>query len=121
MLGRRSTTIFIILDSKINKFQSFVSWINFTYKMIVSKINPGNEALEFIDLRIQNNKYRGAPSSEHNRYVMSQIITILMLLDKYAPQKRLMTIRTTDISKRSENKPDEFVYARFCNEAKQKA
>ncbi len=89
--------------------------------MIVSKINPGNKALEFIDCRIMNEKYRGAPSSEHNRYEMNQIIDILTLLDKYASNQSLMTIRTTDISKRPENIPDEFAYARFCNEAKQKA
>ncbi len=89
--------------------------------MIVSKINPGNKALEFIDYRIGCKKYRGAPSSEHNRYEMNQIIDILTLLNKYVPNKGLMTIRTTDISKRPDNTPDEFIYARFCNEAKQKA
>ena len=89
--------------------------------MIVSKINQGNKALEFIDYRVRHEKYRGAPSSEHNRYEMNQIIDILTLLDKYAPNQSLMTIRTTDISKRPENTPDEFAYARFCNEAKQKA
>ncbi|MGD9901787.1 MAG: restriction endonuclease subunit R [Alphaproteobacteria bacterium] len=89
--------------------------------MIVSKINQGNKALEFIDYRVRHEKYRGAPSSEHNRYEMNQIIDILTLLDKYAPNQSLMAIRTTDISKRPENTPDEFTYARFCNEAKQKA
>ena len=89
--------------------------------MPVNNINPGNKALEFIDSRIRDEKYRGSPSSEHNRYVMTQIINILVLLDKYAPYPNLMAIRTTDISKRSENNPDEFLYAQFCNEAKQKA
>ena len=89
--------------------------------MSVNKINPGNNALEFIDSRIRDEKYRGAPSSEHNRYVMIQIITILELLNKYAPNQSLMTIRTTDISKRPKNNFEEFTYAQFCNEAKQKA
>lgn len=89
--------------------------------MMLNKINIGNKALEFIDSRISDEKYRGAPSSEHNRYVMNQIIDILTLLDKYAPSQDLMTIRTTDISKRPENNPDEFIYAQFCNEAKRKA
>ena len=88
--------------------------------MAVNKINPGNKALEFIDSRIRNEKYRGSPSSEHNRYVMPQIINILILLDKYAPDQSLMAIRTTDISKRPKNYPDEFLYAHFCNEVKQK-
>ncbi len=73
--------------------------------MIVSKINQGNKALGFIDYRVRHEKYRGAPSSEHNRYEMNQIIDILTLLDKYAPNQSLMTIRTTDISKRPENNP----------------
>ncbi len=89
--------------------------------MAINNINSGNKALEFIDSRIKNEKYRGSPSSEHNRYVMTQIIDILILLDKYAPDQNLMTIRTTDISKRPENYPEEFLYAQFCNEAKQKA
>ena len=89
--------------------------------MAINNINSGNKALEFIDSRIRNEKYRGSPSSEHNRYVMTQIIDILILLDKYAPNQNLMTIRTTDISKRPENYSEEFLYAQFCNEAKQKA
>jgi len=88
--------------------------------MPVTNINPGNKALEFIDSRIRNEKYRGVPSSEHNRYVMTQIITILELLDKYAPDQSLMAIRTTDISKRPENNFEEISYAQFCNEAKRK-
>jgi hypothetical protein len=43
---------------------------------------------------------------------------ILKLLDKYAPEKSLLTIRTTDISKRPENLPEEIEYSKFCNEAK---
>lgn len=89
--------------------------------MSVVNINPGNKALEFIDRRIKDIKYRGSPSSEHNRYTMKQIIDILSLLNKYAPNKSLMAIRTTDISKRPINTPDEFIYANFCNEAKKKA
>lgn len=88
--------------------------------MPLNNINPGNKAIEFIDSRIKNEKYRGSPSSEHNRYVMTQIIDILTLLDKYAPNQGLMAIRTADISKRSKNYPDEFLYAQFCNEAKEK-
>lgn len=88
--------------------------------MTVNKINPGNKALEFIDHRVKNEKYRGSPSSEHNRYVMTQVISILMLLDKHATKQSLMSIRTTDISKRPRNNPDEVLYAKFCNEAKRK-
>ena len=88
--------------------------------MPVIKINQGNKALEFIDFRVRDKKYRGSPSSEHNRYTMAKIIDILMLLDKYSPNKELMAIRTTDISKRPQNTPEESKYAQFCDEAKQK-
>src|SRR3989338_842422 len=89
--------------------------------MTINNISAGNEALEFIESRIRDQKYRGDRASQHNRYVMRQVVVILTLLNKYAPNKSLMTIRTTDISKRSENTPDEFSYAEFCNEAKEKA
>lgn len=89
--------------------------------MAISNVSHGNKALEFIDFRIKDEKYRGSRSSQHNRYVMSQIIDILILLDKYSPNQGLMTVRTTDISKRPQNTAEEFVYAQFCDEAKQKA
>jgi len=88
--------------------------------MPVNNISPGNKALEFIDFRISNERYRGVPSSEHNRYVMTKIITILELLNKYAPNQSLMAIRTTDISKRPKNNFEEIVYAQFCNEVKRR-
>lgn len=88
--------------------------------MAISNINPGNKALEFIDLRVKDEKYRGHHSSQHNRYTMNQIIDILLLFKKYAPNQELMVIRTTDISKRPENTPEEYAYAKFCNDAKEK-
>ena len=86
--------------------------------MTIANINHGNQALIFIDERIGNNKYRGSHYSQHNRYSMEQINIILTLLNKYAPDKTLMVIRNTDISKRPENNLDESDYAQFCNEAK---
>ncbi|MCK4744794.1 hypothetical protein KAS41_01920 [Candidatus Parcubacteria bacterium] len=84
--------------------------------MNISEINKGNKALEFIEKRISDDKYRGAHSSQHQRYTMNDTFYILLMLDKYAPDQSLMPIRTTDISKRPENNSDEFVYAKFCNE-----
>lgn len=84
----------------------------------VSEISPGNTALEFIDFRVADDNYRGNSSSQHNRFSMHKVITILRLLDKYAPNHSLMQIRTTDLSKRPKNTPDEASYAMFCNEAK---
>lgn len=88
---------------------------------VVTDINPGNDALEFIDSRISDKQYRGSWSSQHNRYTMYQIVEILLLFNEYAPNKSLMTIRTTDISKRPNNTPEERTYAQFCNKAKDKA
>jgi hypothetical protein len=79
-------------------------------------ISPGNAALEFIVNRIADDNYRGDVSSEHNRFTMENVITILMILDKYAPNGSLMKIRTTDISKRSMNTQEEMTFAQFCTE-----
>lgn len=87
-------------------------------KDIVLNINRGNKALEFIDQRILDNRYRGLRSSQHNRYTIDKIVKILRLLNKYVPKRKLMTIRTTDISKRPINTVEEREYASFCNEAK---
>ena len=88
--------------------------------MQINNINQGNKALEFIDSRIKDDKYRGSRSSQHNRYVMQQVVDILKLFDQYAPNKTLMSIRTADISKRPQNTLREAMYARFCNDAKEK-
>lgn len=86
----------------------------------VSHIVPGNESLAFIDRRLRDDNYRGSWSSQHNRYTMDKVHVILSLLDKYAPDRSLMAIRNSDITKRSSNNPDEEKYARFCGEAKLK-
>lgn len=89
--------------------------------MTLSDISKGNEALEFIEKRLLDEKYRRSQSSQHNRYIMSQIIDILDLLNKFAPKQTLMQIRTQDTSKRPHNIPEEYIYAQFCGEVKQKA
>lgn len=86
--------------------------------MSIINISSGNKSLNFIHERIKDKKYRGQHSSQHNRYTMDRIVKILNLLNKYIPNKKLMIIRTTDISKRPENLPEEFIYAQFCNEVK---
>lgn len=86
--------------------------------MYVQSIQPGNEALEFIDRRLLDDKYRGDESSQHNRYDMQEVFDILSILNHYAPQKLLLRIRDTDLSKRPENTPEEIKYALFCDEVK---
>lgn len=87
-------------------------------KNYVSNINLGNSSLKFIDERLQSENYRGIHLSQHNRYDLPKLIEILTLLNKHAPNQSLMQIRTTDISKRPQNIPEEQSYAEFCNEAK---
>ena len=81
----------------------------------VSNLRP-NDALAFIDKRINDVNYRGDVSSEHNRYDMDEIYKMLMCLDRYAPNNQLLRIRDTDSKKRPENTIDEYDYARFCEE-----
>ena len=83
----------------------------------VSTIRP-NTALEFIDRRVNDINYRGAPSSEHNRYNMDEIYKTLTILDEYASDKQLMQIRDTDLKKRPQNTPDEQKYALFCEKVR---
>lgn len=89
--------------------------------MTISSISPGNKALEFIESRIKDKKYRGSHYSQHNRYTMVKMVDILKLFNKYSPNRQLMVIRNTDISKRPNNRAEEYDYARFCDEAKNKA
>lgn len=85
---------------------------------IASIIDPSNSALHFIDKRIADDKYRGSWSSQHNRYTMEQVVSILSIFNKICPNKELMQIRTADISRRPHNIFGEESYAEFCNEAK---
>ncbi|MDE6201714.1 MAG: hypothetical protein K2M47_07585 [Clostridiales bacterium] len=86
--------------------------------MEIESIQKGNKALEFIEKRIADVYYRGAASSEHNRYDMEEIHDIIKILNNYAPNKQLLQIRTTDTSKRPFNYPEEYTYAKFCDEVK---
>lgn len=86
--------------------------------MNLKNMYPGNKSLEYLELRIKSKNYRGQISSEHNRFTFAQIIKLLELLNDFAPNQNLMTIRTADISKRKENNSDEFIYSEFCNAVK---
>lgn len=92
--------------------------------MIINKIEsiaPGNLSVEFVAKRIQDENYRGLISSQQNRYTLDQLIIILTKLDKYAPDGSLLRIRTTDLSKRPQNLPEEVDYAKMCDEIKREA
>ena len=86
--------------------------------VVISNINPASKALKFLENRLAHDNYRGVESSQHNRYEVDDVHTILTLLDKYAPNRTLLRIRTADTSKRPTNLPEEYDYASFCHDAK---
>lgn len=88
-------------------------------QLYVRHISPGNDSLEFVDARLLDDDYRGNRSSQHNRYNMEKLVTLLRILNSYSPDFSLMPIRTTEIRNRPGNTPEEFTYARFCDECKQ--
>ena len=49
---------------------------------------------------------------------MDDLVIIFELIEKYTPKDGLLTIRTTDMSKRPMNFPEEELYAQFCEEVK---
>ena len=75
----------------------------------VSNIRNGNKALQFIDRRLHDDKYRGSESSQQNRYTITQAVTILTLLNKYASNRNFMSIGNLS------------TFTRFCNDAKVQA
>jgi len=84
----------------------------------ILKISPNNESLKFLEYRISFNSYRGIHKTQHQRYNLNDINTILKLLDKYAPNQSKLKIRTTDLKIRPHVLPDEVNYATFCDEVK---
>lgn len=87
-------------------------------KLNIESVAPGNIAVSFIAKRVQDDGYRGVISSQHNRYTLDQVINILSKLSKFAPNMSLLRIRTTDLSKRPMNLPEEVTYALMCDEIK---
>lgn len=87
-------------------------------KLNIESIAPGNKAISFIAKRVQDDDYRGSISSQHNRYTLDQAIIILTKLSKYAPSLSLLRIRTTDLSKRPKNLPEEETFANLCDDVK---
>ena len=86
----------------------------------IRNIAPGNGAIEFIEQRIADDNYRGADSSQHNRYNMQELFDTLAILNQYTDTDGFLRIRDTDLSKRPVNTPDEYRYAEFCDAVKRK-
>jgi hypothetical protein len=79
-------------------------------------ISMNNSAIEFIAKRIACDDYLGLCSLSCNYYEIDDVKFILKLLDKHAPNRTLMKILTTDISKHPVNNPDENIFAQLCLE-----
>lgn len=84
------------------------------------QISPGNRALQYIHRRLESDEYRGAHHTQHNRYVMGDVVDILNLLAQHASEDGTLPIRTTDLSKRPLIRPDEKQYTEFCNRVRRK-
>lgn len=84
------------------------------------KLSPDNKALQFLAKRINSENYRGSVSSQHNRYTWEDAHAILSILNECAPNKSLLSMRTTDTSKRMEVNSDERKYTEFCEKCKEK-
>lgn len=80
----------------------------------LTRIDPSKECLSFLGDRILSDNYRGIQLSQHNRYNVELITTMLVEMYKLVGDKK-MVIRTTDLSKRKFNYPDEIRYAEYVN------
>lgn len=77
-------------------------------------IDPSKKCLEFLGERILSDNYRGIQLSQHNRYDVTIITTLLSELFDLVGEKR-MYIRTTDLKKRPYNTIEEHDYAIYVN------
>lgn len=86
------------------------------YNDIVVRI-PSN-VTTFLAECLQRQDYRGIHLSQHNRYNRDQIVVILQALRDTLTTNGLqkLPIRTTDLSKREFNNPDEVYYAQMVIE-----
>lgn len=77
-----------------------------------------NKSVDFLVERLSASDYRGKHSVQHYRYDFDVIYTVLDLLNRYAPNKGLLAIRTRDVSKQGFDEPEWKDYAKLCNELK---
>ena len=83
------------------------------------KIGFNNKAIDYlVDKRLKTSNYRGQHLVQHYRYNFDFIYNLLTILDKYAPQKQLLAIRTKDLKDQPEDLPEWKEYSKMCNEIK---
>ncbi|PZV98737.1 restriction endonuclease subunit R [Metamycoplasma auris] len=84
------------------------------HKLNLLNIDPYKKCIKFLQERVLSNSYRGMQISQHNRYDLDVVITLLKTLYDICGENKL-EIRTTDLSKRPENTENEFKYAEYVN------
>ena len=89
------------------------------FKKELCEIDPSKNCFKFLAKRIASDDYRGVQHSQHNRYDMDTIFTMLDELYKIVGTNK-MVIRTTDLSKRDSNLPEEKLYADYVTELSKK-
>ena len=82
-------------------------------------IDPSKKCFKFLVRRVASDDYRGVQHSQHNRYDMDTIFTMLDELYKIVGTNK-MVIRTTDLKKRPSNLPEEALYANYVNQLSKK-
>ena len=80
----------------------------------LSQIDPSKRCLKFLEKRLESDKYRGNQISQHNRYDIGVVKTMLKVLYDISGMN-LMQIRDTDLSKRPYNIAGEQDYADYVD------
>ncbi len=83
-----------------------------SFKSDLMAIDPSKKCLEFLADRILDDGYRGMQISQHNRYNVDIVITLLEEFYNLVGLNR-MVIRSEDLSSRPNNTPDEQIYAQY--------
>ena len=80
----------------------------------LERIDPSKKCLTFLGERILDDNYRGVQLSQHNRYDVTVVTTLLEEMYNLVGINK-MFIRTTDLKKRPFNHPVEAIYAQYVN------
>ena len=83
-------------------------------ELLLTQIDPSKRCLSFLEERISSGKYRGNQISQHNRYDLQVVKTMLTELYNISG-KSLMQIRDADLSKRPYNIAGEEDYAIYVD------
>ncbi len=89
------------------------------FRQTLLNIDVSKECFKFLADRIAIDDYRGIQCSQHNRYDMDFIFTMVDELYKIAGTNKIV-IRTTDIKKRPVNLPEEADYAVYVDNLSKK-